>query len=1258
MTRRRRLALALAALLGLLAGLAAAVAWVVTTEAGLHWAAGVARGYLPAGVSFERAEGRLIGPLTLTGVTARGADTRVHLGRVELDWRPWALLTSEIRLSRLDVRGVDVDLGGARGAGPLRLRAPAADLGLPARVVLEQVAVEDVSLRWHPDGQLGIDAVALAARAGPDRLRLSRLRVQSTRFAVDGRLRLDLHAPHEVHGRIDWRARPGGAIAAMAGTLELGGRLADLRLDQRWHDPAEARVDARVQPFGAAPSWHAELDLPPGPLTAWSQELPELEAAADLRLEGTFETVAAEGALDVAGLAVGPLRARGRVRASPAGAEIAGVRVEPADTGAWVDVSGNVAWAEAIAFDLRARWRGLGWPLDDPAAGLRSPGGRLALHGAPADYAVDGSARLVTPWTGSDPVRVDASGRGSLAALTGLRLTGDWRGAHLEGEGDLRWAEPGHARARLRVSGIDPARLVDGPPGGIEAAATVELDWGAPPAGRVTVEHIGGELDGRPVGGGGRVAYADGVVRVEALRLVVADARLEASGTYGAAADLDWRVEVPALERLAPPLHGGLAGSGRVTGPADEPVVAVDVAAAELAAAGTRLQRARLTGRFAPLGGADGRLELELAGAAARAVTVESLRATLAGSRGDHRLEVAAGGDRGRLELALTGGADDGGWAGRLERATLEPTDLGPWVLTAPAPLAWRDAALRLARACWRRADATVCIAAAGGAAGWRAEVEANAVPVAWIGSQWRPDLDYQGRASGSAVVSQRTGAALTGRGRIELTAGAVAGVLDDERTTLLAYEPGHLEAELGADRMTAAMAVPLADGGRLDARVELGRSGERPLNGRVRARVDDLALLTVVVPQVGRAEGRLVADLRVGGHMDAPSLSGTAALEEGRLVLDPLGVDLRGLEASVATADGAFEVRAAARSGAGRATADLRLERGSEGWRGAGRISGQRFTALDLPELRAVVSPDLQWRLDGRDIGIDGSVAVTSARIEPRDLSRAVQASSDAVVLGPDGEPVAPDTPAWRVSADVRVTVGDDVRIDAFGLVGRLVGELSISERPEQLTTATGELRVVDGEYSIYRQTLRIERGRVLFDGGPVANPGLDMRAVRRPRDVVVGVHVRGSLREPRVELFSEPPMQESQVLSYLIAGVPLGDASAGEHSTLATAAGALAGSREGRQLASQLGVEEVTVEGGGEAAGPSVVLGRYLSPQLYVGYGIGLAEQVNSVRMRYDLTEHWSLEARSGATSSADMLYTIESESTAGAREKLVPD
>jgi translocation and assembly module TamB len=53
--------------------------------------------------------------------------------------------------------------------------------------------------------------------------------------------------------------------------------------------------------------------------------------------------------------------------------------------------------------------------------------------------------------------------------------------------------------------------------------------------------------------------------------------------------------------------------------------------------------------------------------------------------------------------------------------------------------------------------------------------------------------------------------------------------------------------------------------------------------------------------------------------------------------------------------------------------------------------------------------------------------------------------------------------------------------------------------------------------------------------------------------------------------------------------------------------------------------------------------VLGKYLSPGVYVSYGISLAEAINTVKLRYTIDDHWTVKIESGRARSADVVFTI---------------
>ncbi len=177
--------------------------------------------------------------------------------------------------------------------------------------------------------------------------------------------------------------------------------------------------------------------------------------------------------------------------------------------------------------------------------------------------------------------------------------------------------------------------------------------------------------------------------------------------------------------------------------------------------------------------------------------------------------------------------------------------------------------------------------------------------------------------------------------------------------------------------------------------------------------------------------------------------------------------------------------------------------------------------------------------------------------------------------------------------------------------------------------------------------QKLNIEMGRLIFANSPVDNPGLDVKAIRKVGEVVAGINATGTLKKPELTLFSIPPMDQTDALSYLVLGRPLNQTSSAEGQLLYTAAASL--SLEGGELLTKrigrtFGLDEVTIEKGETLSDAALVVGKHLSPRLYVSYGIGLLEPISTLRINYQISSRWLLQTEAGRESGVDILYKME--------------
>ena len=225
---------------------------------------------------------------------------------------------------------------------------------------------------------------------------------------------------------------------------------------------------------------------------------------------------------------------------------------------------------------------------------------------------------------------------------------------------------------------------------------------------------------------------------------------------------------------------------------------------------------------------------------------------------------------------------------------------------------------------------------------------------------------------------------------------------------------------------------------------------------------------------------------------------------------------------------------------------------------------------------------------------------------------------------------------------------LGDDIRVDSYGLKAKLGGEVTVSTKPDDVPRGLGAINVVEGQYKAFGQDVRITRGRLTYENTPLTEPVLDLVAERRieAEDVTVAVNVRGTLDRPFVNITSTPAMSSNEALSYLLMGRSLDTLQSNEAQSVDTAAQSLAFSGGGLLLGGigrRIGLDEVTVESTG-TDDTAVVLGKYLSPKLFISYGISVAESINTIKARYTLNEKWSVRAEAGLDQSADIEYRIE--------------
>ena len=1257
---------------GLVLLLVVAAWWLLGTIGGRDVLLAQIVARLPADstLTWERAEGPASGPLVLHGVRfvlprqrdpdcVPAPEASCAMGeivftarRVMLDPHVMPLLGWRLRLERLEV--ADARLSLPEGDKPFELPEwpdvlPAIEPPLSLRVDaldIDGLAVdrEGVPLVHVRDASGGLDA-----RTGL--LHLERL------LAASDRGRFSAHGDYAPAD--DYRTDLVATWVAPGRDAQLGlvarGDLSQMTVALAGDAPAPLRA-ILVLGGGAEPRWQLQAradGLDPALFDADGRG-DAAPVVFDLDAEGVGGVAELEGRVVHGDLEVVVRPSRVRLEEQVLQADPLRLQL----LGGSLVLRGTADFREPrdARFDMAARaddlrWGGVGMqPVVADA--------RLDIEGRLERWTVSGAATLVRGDLQAD-LRLDGVGDRDGIALRSLHArmpTGT-----LDADGRVDWAPALAWTLDARLAGFDPAYFLPGWDGAVDgrlrSRGSTRADGGIDVA--VAVDDLGGTLRGRALDGSGHVEIhgappAGGTASYEGeLALALGDSRIDASGRIGTTVDVVARLSPLQLADLLPDASGTLRGLLRLRGPRSAPGITADLAGNGIRIAGMAADALSLQGTL-PTTGDSGVLALQATQVSIAGFALDTVRADARGSWSGMRVDADATGEGvGGITLAGTVARRGTRWQGRLATLRIAPERGPAWALRAPADFAWQPGRATLSQACLSSGQGALCASADWPRAG--ATVTGEALPLSLL-VPYLPERDdgrewlLRGELSVDASV-RPAGRGFSGRVDITSPSGGLK-FSERARRETVSYTELRLAAEFDAARIVATLDADLFEGDPLSARVATGWSAASPLDGSLQLDTDALTWMELLSPDLAEPTGRLQARIGLSGTRGSPLLEGQAALHDFRADLPALAIELSGGEIVLAArADGAARIDGQVRTGptGGPATGTLHVA-GTLGWRGGEtplelHVTGQDVLVSDTRDLRAVASPDITVRAAADEpIEVTGTVVVPEARIDLERLDRGISPSPDVVVLDP-AEPGDSGAPA-AIALDLALVLGDDVALSGFGLDGSLDGRLQVRQSPGSEMTASGTL-LASGTYSAYGQRLEITRGRLSWSDDPVADPVLDLRAERDLGNVTAGVDVRGRASAPRATVWSNPATSQSEALAYLALGRPLSTTSAGERESLSAASAALSagGTLLASQLAASIGLDEAGVLQSRALGGSVFGIGKYLSPRLYVSYGVSLLGTGQVLTLKYLLDRGFDIEVESSSVENrATLNWRIE--------------
>jgi translocation and assembly module TamB len=1301
------LRIALAIFVGLLILLIAAGAWLFGTQSGARAAFSALDSLTKGAVQAEGIHGRLGSAVQIDQLRLKTADQRVEIKDLRLDWEATELMQRRLHVQQLRIGQLSVIQQAKKKDEPAQLPA---NIALPFKLQADKVQIESGRIARGPDDLVKIDGAAFSLafdgeqyRFGLDRLALrSAEQPESSIANISGHARLSATKPYPVDGRFSTSLETTmqNRTLSASGDIAVDGSLAELAttIDMAFKQ-AQLNGKAVLQPFSEQPLGSANIAVRDLDLSSINPELPGTEL--NLKLSATENGA---GELELTNQAPGlynnsriPLTdLRVAFRREDAGfifdkiSSALGTAKQPAGS-----VNGSGRYADGA----------LTLALHTPELNLQQLDQRLPptqLTGKINIGRTEEKQEFTIAFT--EPLKKKPLSLAAHGVLADQRLTIDQAelqvgggAASLSGHVGLSGAQSFAAQGR--VSKFRPQDLGNFPQlPSMTLNGKFELSGARSPelTGELAFQITDSRLAGNPLRGEGRAQLRDKQIIVPNLLLVAGANRLTVQGELSERdSELTFALKAPKLGQLGAGFGGAIVASGTVEGTIARPEIDVewnadgvrlpgkiqidrtqgsaeidvdrtkpffiDAAKVDASARGLKSGTQQLASisaqlRFTPQPNAPFALDIQAKGIAAGEFQADSFNAAVDGTTANHTLDARLTQSKQSWMLKASGGlrdlAQEPEWEGTIDR--MNATGRIDANLKSPAPISVSQQRVRLDR--FRLDSDAVTIAIeqfvrdSNGIA-TRGRIErlqlkelmkfTGPSPAVTTDLQLEGEWDVKIADTVDGTVSlRRTGGDVVIRGRVPVALGL--GMLQAD----IAASNGRINLELNARGQKL---------GQIDVNASTSVAGgagrfsippDAPVSARASIDVPTIAWAGPLMSDTLVTEGRIQSNFSASGTFSEPRLTGRIGGSDLRFYSADLGVDVRngvlesefqGSELLVKSLrfqndDGQLTIAGPISFDDGKPSARLAL-------------NADHFMVLNQSDRRLTISGASRIALaDGR-ASVTGDFKVDSGYF---DIGRegTPQLSNDVVIVGRTeqeaGRKILP-------ALDIRIGLGDGVKLEGRGIDAVLVGQVHLQSAPGEPLQAYGSLRIAKGTYAAYGRELAIERGVLRFTG-PINNPALSIRAMRRGRDLAVeaGVSIQGTVLAPRIELVSEPSVPDAEKLSWLVLGRGLSGVGQGELGSLQDAAGALLsqGAAAGvqSQIANAFGLDTVSLGKSDDNLQQRIItLGKQISSRLYVSYEQGLENANRAITLRYTLTPRLSIEVEAGARSALSLFYNI---------------